>query len=94
MKISATLNSTGSKSIFLHLGDALHGDMGVIGKKDVVICISKSGESDEIISLSNHLNKNKILLIGISCINIFDKLSREEFFIHEIPINNILFLFK
>ena len=34
MKISATLNSTGSKSIFLHLGDALHGDMGVIGKED------------------------------------------------------------
>ena len=32
MKISATLNSTGSKSIFLHLGDALHGDMGVIGR--------------------------------------------------------------
>ncbi len=53
MKISATLNSTGSKSIFLHLGDALHGDMGVIGNDDVVICISKSGESDEIISLSN-----------------------------------------
>ena len=33
MKISATLNSTGSKSIFLHLGDALHGDMGVIGNR-------------------------------------------------------------
>ena len=78
MKISATLNSTGSKSIFLHLGDALHGDMGVIGNKDVVICISKSGESDEIISLSNHLNKNKILLIGISCVknSSLDKLSK------------------
>ena len=78
MKISATLNSTGSKSIFLHLGDALHGDMGVIGKEDVVICISKSGESDEIISLSNHLNKNKILLIGISCVknSSLDKLSK------------------
>ena len=82
MKISATLNSTGSKSIFLHLGDALHGDMGVIGNKDVVICISKSGESDEIISLSNHLNKNKILLIGISCVknSSLDKLSK--MFIH------------
>ena len=82
MKISATLNSTGSKSIFLHLGDALHGDMGVIGNDDVVICISKSGESDEIISLSNHLNKNKILLIGISCVknSSLDKLSK--MFIH------------
>ena len=78
MKISATLNSTGSKSIFLHLADALHGDMGVISKEDVVICISKSGESDEIISLSNHLLKNKIFLIGISCVknSSLDKLSK------------------
>ena len=67
MKISATLNSTGSKSIFLHLGDALHGDMGVVGKDDVVICLSKSGESNEIISLSNYLRKASIKLIGISC---------------------------
>ena len=82
MKISATLNSTGSKSIFVHLGDALHGDMGVISENDIVICISKSGESDEIRSLSNYLTKNKITLIGISCIenSLLDKLSK--MFIH------------
>ena len=82
MKISATLNSTGSKSIFVHLGDALHGDMGVISEDDIVICISKSGESDEIKSLSNYLTKNEITLIGISCIKYssLDKLSR--MFIH------------
>ncbi len=82
MKISATLNSTGSKSIFLHLGDALHGDMGVIGKEDVVICLSKSGESNEIISLSNYLNKANIKLIGISCQkgSSLDKMS--DMFIH------------
>ena len=82
MKISATLNSTGSKSIFLHLGDALHGDMGVIGKEDVVICLSKSGESNEIISLSNYLYKVKIKLIGISCQkgSSLDKMS--DMFIH------------
>ena len=82
MKISATLNSTGSKSIFVHLGDALHGDMGVISKNDIVICISKSGESDEIRSLSNYLTKNKITLIGISCVenSLLDKLSK--MFIH------------
>ena len=82
MKISATLNSTGSKSIFVHLGDALHGDMGVIGKDDIVICISKSGDSDEIKSLSNYLTKNKIILIGISCVenSSLDKLSK--MFIH------------
>ena len=82
MKISATLNSTGSRSIFVHLADALHGDMGVIDKDDVVICISKSGESDEIKSLSNYLTKNKIILIGISCVknSSLDKLSK--MFIH------------
>ena len=82
MKISATLNSTGSKSMFLHLGDALHGDIGVIGKDDIVICISKSGESKEIESFSNHLKNEDIELIGISCIknSMLDRLS--DMFIH------------
>ena len=82
MKISATLNSTGSKSIFLHLGDALHGDMGVISKEDIVICISKSGESSEIISLSNYLNKAQIKLIGISCVNGSSLEKISDMFIH------------
>ncbi len=47
-KIVATLNSTGSPSIFLHAADAIHGDLGIIQKSDVVIIISKSGESPEI----------------------------------------------
>ena len=82
MKISATLNSTGSKSMFLHLGDALHGDIGAIGKDDIVICISKSGESKEIESLSNYLKNEDIELIGISCVkdSLLDKLS--DMFIH------------
>ena len=82
MKISATLNSTGSKSMFLHLGDALHGDIGAIGKDDIVICISKSGESKEIESFSNHLKNEDIELIGISCIkdSMLDRLS--DMFIH------------
>ena len=67
MKISATLNSTGTKSSFLHLGDALHGDMGVIGKDDIIICLSKSGESEEISMLSNYINLSGNILIGISC---------------------------
>lgn len=82
MKISATLNSTGSKSIFLHLGDALHGDMGVISKEDIVICLSKSGESSEIISLSNYLNKSQIKLIGISCVNGSSLEKISDMFIH------------
>ena len=82
MKISATLNSTGSKSIFLHLGDALHGDMGVIGKEDVVSCLSKSGESSEIVSISNYLNKANIKLIGISCQKDSSLEKMSDMFIH------------
>ncbi len=67
MKISATLNSTGTKSSFLHLGDALHGDMGVIDKDDIIICISKSGESEEIKMLNKYMNLSGNILIGISC---------------------------
>ncbi len=69
MKISATLNSTGTKSTFLHLGDAFHGDLGIIDKNDIIICLSKSGESEEIKKLSNYLKLNKNTLIGISCNN-------------------------
>ena len=69
MKISATFNSTGTKSTFLHLGDAFHGDLGIIDKNDVIICLSKSGESKEIKKLSNYLKLNKNTLIGISCNN-------------------------
>jgi arabinose-5-phosphate isomerase len=47
-KIVATLNSTGTSSSFLHAADAIHGDLGMIRREDVVICISKSGETPEI----------------------------------------------
>ncbi len=47
-KIVATLNSTGTPAIFMHAGDAIHGDLGLILKDDVVVCISKSGNTPEI----------------------------------------------
>jgi len=47
-KITATLNSTGTPSIYMHAGDAIHGDLGTIQDDDVVICISKSGSTPEI----------------------------------------------
>jgi len=47
-KIVATLNSTGTPSIFMHAADAIHGDLGLILKDDIVICISKSGNTPEI----------------------------------------------
>jgi arabinose-5-phosphate isomerase len=47
-KIVATLNSTGTPSIFMHAADAIHGDLGIIQENDIVLCISKSGNSPEI----------------------------------------------
>lgn len=47
-KITATLNSTGTPSIFMHAADAIHGDLGIIQKDDIVICLSKSGSTPEI----------------------------------------------
>jgi arabinose-5-phosphate isomerase len=47
-KIVATLNSTGTPSLFLHPSDAVHGDLGMVRKEDVVICLSKSGDTSEL----------------------------------------------
>ena len=47
-KITATFNSTGTPSVFLHAADAVHGDLGIIQKNDIIICISKSGNTTEI----------------------------------------------
>jgi len=66
MKISATLNSTGTPSIFLHGYDALHGDIGVATKNDVMICLSKSGSNTETVDLVKQIKKLGIKLIGIT----------------------------
>ena len=50
-KISATLSSTGTPSFFIHPAEALHGDLGMIQKKDLILAISKSGESKEVCDL-------------------------------------------
>ena len=50
-KIVATLNSTGTPAIFMHAADAIHGDLGNVLKDDIVICLSKSGDTPEIKSL-------------------------------------------
>ena len=66
MKISATLNSTGTPSVFLHGSDALHGDIGVATKNDVMICLSKSGSNSETVDLVKQIKKLGIKLIGIT----------------------------
>jgi arabinose-5-phosphate isomerase len=64
-KIVATLNSTGTPSLFLHASEAIHGDLGMVQKDDVVICISKSGNSPEIKVLAPLLKRfgNKLIAI-------------------------------
>ena len=65
-KIVATLNSTGTPSQFLHAAEAIHGDLGVIQKDDVVLCISNSGNSPEIVNLLPFLKKYSSALIGMT----------------------------
>ena len=65
-KIVATLNSTGTPSIFMHAADAIHGDLGLVQKKDIIICISKSGNTPEIKVLVPLLKRAGNPLIAIT----------------------------
>lgn len=64
-KIVASLNSTGTPSIFMHAADAIHGDLGIVQENDIVICISKSGNTPEIKVLIPLIKRNNNLLIAI-----------------------------
>ncbi len=64
-KIVATLNSTGTPAVFMHAADAIHGDLGMVQKDDVVICISNSGNSPEIKVLAPILKTQGALLIAM-----------------------------
>jgi len=75
-KIVATLNSTGTPSIYLHPTDALHGDLGMVRGEDVVILISKSGESEEIINLLPMFKRLGVKLIAM-CGNKNSRLAKE-----------------
>lgn len=65
MKIVATLNSTGTPAVFMHAADAIHGDLGMIQSDDVVLIISKSGESPEIKVLVPLVKNFKNIVIGM-----------------------------
>lgn len=64
-KIVATFNSTGTPAIFMHAADAIHGDLGMIQKNDLIICISKSGNTPEIKVLTPLLKQGGNKLVGI-----------------------------
>lgn len=65
MKIVASLNSTGTPAIFMHAADAIHGDLGIIQNEDIVICLSKSGNTPEIKVLIPLIKANNNPLIAI-----------------------------
>ncbi|MES2826823.1 MAG: KpsF/GutQ family sugar-phosphate isomerase [Bacteroidota bacterium] len=64
-KIVATFNSTGTPAIFMHAADAVHGDLGMIQKNDIVICLSKSGNTPEIKVLTPLLKQTGNIIIGM-----------------------------
>lgn len=65
-KFTATLNSTGATSVNLNAQDALHGDLGVLDEGDVVVLLSYSGETDELIALLPHLRRMSVMLLAIT----------------------------
>jgi arabinose-5-phosphate isomerase len=65
-KIAATLASTGTPSFFLHPGEAFHGDLGMVEANDLIILISYSGETDEVLKIIPFLKWNKNVIIGIT----------------------------
>ena len=65
-KIAATLTSTGTPAVFLHPVESAHGDLGIVGTDDVAILISKSGESDELLALLEHLQGLGVRTVAIT----------------------------
>jgi len=65
-KIAATLTSTGTPALFLHPVESAHGDLGIVGSEDVAILLSKSGESDELLVLLEHLQGLGVRTIAIT----------------------------
>ena len=65
-KIAATLTSTGTPAIFLHPVEGLHGDLGIVGREDVALLLSKSGESDELTGLLEYLSRLGVQVIALT----------------------------
>jgi arabinose-5-phosphate isomerase len=65
-KIAATFTSTGTPATFLHPVDSVHGDLGIVGQNDVAILISKSGETDELVGLLQHLKRFGVRTIALT----------------------------
>jgi arabinose-5-phosphate isomerase len=84
-KISSTMTSTGTQSIFLHPTDAMHGDAGCISPEDVVIAIGKSGESDELISLLPTIKNIGAKIISLTA-NVNSRLAKASDIVLNTPV--------
>jgi len=85
-KISATLASTGTPSLFLHPAEAIHGDLGMVMKQDVVIAISNSGETEEIVKLLTTIKKIGSKLVAMTG-NVRSSLARHADVVLDIAIS-------
>jgi arabinose-5-phosphate isomerase len=65
-KIAATLSSTGTPAFFMHPAEAIHGDLGMVSEGDIVIAVSNSGETEEILNLMDVLKRMDVPIIGMS----------------------------
>ena len=65
-KIAATLTSTGTRAIFLHATEALHGDLGIIAPDDVIVALSYSGETEEVVRVADYVVSNNNTLIAMT----------------------------
>ncbi|MEO7964094.1 MAG: KpsF/GutQ family sugar-phosphate isomerase [Gemmatimonadaceae bacterium] len=93
-KIAATLTSTGTPATFLHPTESLHGDLGMVGHNDVAILLSKSGESEELLTLLAHLKRFGVCTIALvgntasslarECDAVLDASIREEACPHDL----------
>ncbi|MBC7898379.1 MAG: KpsF/GutQ family sugar-phosphate isomerase [Cytophagaceae bacterium] len=93
-KIAATLTSTGTPTSFLHPTESVHGDLGIVGSDDVAILLSKSGDSEEILTLLAHLKRfgtrtiaitgNPASTLGRECDAVLDAWVREEACPHDL----------
>src|SRR5438270_4391705 len=70
-KLAATLSSTGTPALFLHTAEALHGDLGMLVRGDVVIALSASGETEEILQLLATMKRLQIPVVSVTCDRIF-----------------------
>lgn len=85
-KIVATLNSTGTPSQFLHATEAIHGDLGLVRPEDIVICISKSGNTPEITYLAPILKQYAAVLIGLTS-NLKSELAKNSDIVLDVNID-------